>query len=76
MDDSERVRAVLDELSWCLLDATLAAAPASTLSRVVRLAAPHEDALSSDHSKMLALIQHHADSSQGALATHGTAGAQ
>jgi len=64
IDDSERVRAVLDELSWCLLDATLAAVPAATLSRVARLAAPYEDALSSDHSKMLALIQRYANSGQ------------
>ena len=39
-DDPQRVRAALRELSWALLDATLAAAPPEALTRAARIARP------------------------------------
>jgi hypothetical protein len=39
----QAVRAALDQLSWHVLDAALAALPPPVLSRVALLTAPHED---------------------------------
>jgi nucleoside-diphosphate-sugar epimerase len=54
------VRTALDDLSWPLLDATLAAVPARTLARAAALTAPHRHGLSAEHARMLAAIEHHA----------------
>ena len=48
------VRAALDTLSWCLLDAMLRAAPRETLARVAELTAPFEDELSPAYRRILA----------------------
>jgi hypothetical protein len=53
------LRAVLDELSWQLLDATLAALPHQTLVRAAQLTEPHEAGLSCDHRNMLVAIRRH-----------------
>jgi hypothetical protein len=47
----------LNEVSWALLDATLRAAPRRALARAAALARPHQDALSSDHRRVLEAIR-------------------
>jgi hypothetical protein len=64
----EAVCAAIDELSWQLLDASLAAMPRHTLDRVARLTAPYKHELSPDHARMLSLIGQHAGSGAAALA--------
>jgi FlaA1/EpsC-like NDP-sugar epimerase len=54
------VRAALDELSWHVLDAALAALPQPVLARVALLTEPHENRLSRDHARMLGMIRQHA----------------
>jgi nucleoside-diphosphate-sugar epimerase len=56
-DDPERVRAALRELSWALLDATLAVAPPEALARAARLASRHGETLTADHHQILQTIQ-------------------
>jgi nucleoside-diphosphate-sugar epimerase len=56
----------LDELSWQLLDASLAALPQPLLERVARLTAPRQHELDPDHARMLSLICQHAASSAAA----------
>ena len=56
-DDPERVRAALRELSWGLLDATLAVAPAEALTRAARIANRHAATLTADHRRILQAIQ-------------------
>ena len=56
-DDPERVRAALRELSWALLDATLAVAPAEALTRAARIANRHAATLTADHRRILQAIQ-------------------
>jgi nucleoside-diphosphate-sugar epimerase len=56
-DDPDRVRAALRELSWALLDATLAVAPAEALTRAARLANRHAATLTPDHHQILQTIQ-------------------
>jgi FlaA1/EpsC-like NDP-sugar epimerase len=51
------LRAALDELSWQILDSTLAALPQQTLIRAAQLTEPHEAGLSCDHKNMLAAIR-------------------
>ncbi len=58
-DDQAPVRRALDELSWHVLDGTLAALPQRALARAAKLTEPHEDRLSSDHRKMLEAIRQH-----------------
>jgi nucleoside-diphosphate-sugar epimerase len=58
--DPAAVRAALDELSWSLLDATLAAVPHQVLARAVRLTDPHRSTLNAVHRRMLAAIEQHA----------------
>lgn len=56
-DDPQRVRAALRELSWALLDATLAVAPPEALTRAARIANRHVTTLSADHRQILQTIQ-------------------
>lgn len=56
-DDPERVRAALRELSWALLDATLAVAPPEALTRAARIAGRHAATLTADHRQILQTIQ-------------------
>ena len=56
-DDPERVRAALRELSWALLDATLAVAPPEALTRAARIAGRHTVTLTADHRQILQTIQ-------------------
>ena len=56
-DDPQRVRAALRELSWALLDATLAAAPPEALTRAARIANWHVATLTPDHCRILRTIQ-------------------
>jgi nucleoside-diphosphate-sugar epimerase len=57
------VRAALDDLSWSLLDATLAAVPTGTLARAAALTVPYRAGLSAEHARMLAAIERHAAAS-------------
>ncbi|MBV9094179.1 MAG: polysaccharide biosynthesis protein [Streptosporangiaceae bacterium] len=59
--DPAVVRGTLDELSWALLDATLAAAPRRALTRAAALAGRHDDSLCADHRRVLEAIRDHAD---------------
>lgn len=59
--DSRAVRSALDELSWTLLDATLAAASPAALARCSCLVRRHEDGLSLVHRRVLKAISTHAD---------------
>jgi hypothetical protein len=56
-DDPDRVRAALRELSWALLDATLAVAPRAALTRAASLANRHAATLTADHHRILQTIQ-------------------
>lgn len=56
-DDPQRVRAALRELSWTLLDATLAVAPPEALARAARIANRHVATLTADHGQILRTIQ-------------------
>lgn len=51
------VRSALDDLSWSLLDVTLAAAPPETLARSAAMAHPHRDGLGPAHRRMLTAIR-------------------
>lgn len=52
----DEIRAALRELSWALLDATLAAAPSGALARAAAMAHSHEARLTADHRRILADI--------------------
>ena len=58
--DPDAVRAALNELSWGLLDASLAAAPRTALRRSAAMAQRHGDSLGADHRRVLEAIQDHA----------------
>jgi len=58
--DPQAVRGALDELSWGLLDASLAAAPRKALRRSAAMAQRHSDSLGADHRRVLEAIQDHA----------------
>jgi hypothetical protein len=58
--DPNAVRGALDELSWGLLDASLAAAPRKALRRSAAMAQRHSDSLGPDHRRVLEAIQDHA----------------
>ena len=66
--DPEPVRAALDELSWSVFEAALAALPRRALSRAALLTEPYEAKLSCDHARMLTAIRRHLGSSQSDLA--------
>ncbi len=69
--DSEPVRSALDELSWQLFDAALAALPRAALRRAAVRTEPYADELSCDHTRMLAGIRHYAGSAQPEMAGPG-----
>ena len=52
----DETRAALRELSWALLDATLAAAPSDALTRAAAMARRHEAKLTPDHHRILDAI--------------------
>jgi hypothetical protein len=54
------VRQALDDLSWSLLDATLAAADPAVLARAARLTRLHEKAMSPAHLRITRAINAHA----------------
>jgi nucleoside-diphosphate-sugar epimerase len=60
--DVDAVRAALDELSWQVFDATLAAVPRPALVRAVRQAESHPGDLSSEHIRMLETMRQRAGS--------------
>jgi nucleoside-diphosphate-sugar epimerase len=53
------IRQALDDLSWSLLDATLAIAPPTALARCATLIRPHESAISPTHRRILRAINAH-----------------
>jgi NAD(P)-dependent dehydrogenase (short-subunit alcohol dehydrogenase family) len=57
--DAGPVRQALDELSWSLLDATLASADLRTLERSAALISPHEQAMSPVHRRITRAIRLH-----------------
>jgi nucleoside-diphosphate-sugar epimerase len=60
--DPDTVRGALNELSWSLLDATLAVAPRKALDRAAAIAQRHGDSLCADHQRVLEAIVDHATS--------------
>jgi nucleoside-diphosphate-sugar epimerase len=56
----DTVRHALDELSWSLLDATLAAADPGALARAASLTGQHQHALSAVHRRVMQAIVGHA----------------
>ncbi|MBO0819225.1 MAG: polysaccharide biosynthesis protein [Nocardiopsaceae bacterium] len=58
--DGHAVRQALDELSWSLLDATLAAADPAAMARCARLIRRHEDSMSPVHQRITQAIRTHA----------------
>jgi hypothetical protein len=63
--DPDAVRHALDELSWSLLDATLAAADRGVLARAASLITQHQHALSPVHRRVMQAILDHAQSAAG-----------
>ena len=59
--EPESVRGALNELSWSLLDATLAASPCAALGRAATIAQRHGHTLGPDHKRVLRAIMDHAD---------------
>jgi hypothetical protein len=59
--DENAVRQALDDLSWSLLDATLAAADTGTLTRCATLVRRHEEGMSPVHRRITQAIRTHAD---------------
>ena len=57
--DHGAVRQALDDLSWVLLDATLAAADPGVLSRCASLIRHHEDAMSPVHRRVSQAVRAH-----------------
>ena len=55
--DPDVIRAMLDELSWAVLDATLHATPQLALLRSAAMAQRHGDTLSAVHRRVLEAIQ-------------------
>jgi nucleoside-diphosphate-sugar epimerase len=53
----DEIRAALRELSWSLLDATLAAAPSDALARAAAITRNHEANLTPDHRRILDAIE-------------------
>lgn len=56
-DDPHGGRAALRELSWAVLDSTLAAVPPDTLNRVARITERHSATLIPDHQRILKAIK-------------------
>ena len=57
--DDDAARQALDELSWSLLDATLAAADPGALARCAELVRRHEDGMSPVHHRITQAIRTH-----------------
>jgi nucleoside-diphosphate-sugar epimerase len=55
------IRSALDDCSWGLFDAAMAATPRQVLRRTVKLSLPHQSSLTPDHQRMLATISRYAD---------------
>lgn len=53
---ASRIRQALDDLSWAMLDATLAAAAPAALARCVKLTRRHEGAMSPAHLRIMRAI--------------------
>ena len=58
--DATQVRSSLDDLSWSLLDATLAAADRTTLNRSAKLICRHEERMPTPHRRVTEAIKSHA----------------
>jgi len=58
--DVTGIRLALDELSWQVFNATLAAVPKPALARAVRQAESHPGELTSEHVRMLDAMRQHA----------------
>ena len=56
-EDPDAVRSCLDELSWTLLDAALAAVDSPALQRAAKLTSPHLGSMSQEHRRMYAAIK-------------------
>lgn len=56
----EPVRAALDDLSWALFEATMAAVPRQSLARAARRCERWRDGLNAGHARMLATIERYA----------------
>jgi len=59
-EQPEAVRAALDELSWALFDATMAAVPRRVLARAAQRCERRRDGLDAVHARMLATIGQYA----------------
>ncbi len=59
-EQPEQVRAALDDLSWVLFDATMAAVPRRVLARAAQRCERQRDGLDAVHARMLATIGHYA----------------
>ena len=59
-EQPEPVRAALDELSWALFDATMAAVPRRVLARAAQRCERRRDGLDAVHARMLATIGQYA----------------
>jgi nucleoside-diphosphate-sugar epimerase len=58
-EDDDAARQALDEFSWSVLDATLAAANRETLSRCATLVSRHEETMSSAHLRIARAVRDH-----------------
>jgi Polysaccharide biosynthesis protein len=58
--DPTEVRSSLDDLSWSLLDATLAAADRTTINRSAKLVCLHEETMTPVHRRVTEAIKSHA----------------
>jgi hypothetical protein len=56
-----RIRQALDDLSWAMLDATLAAATPTALARCVKLTRRYEGMMSPAHLRIMRAVSAHAD---------------
>ena len=68
--DAGEVRAALDELSWSLLDAALAAASRTALDRSAKLICQHEETLTPAHRRITGAIRNHTSAAATAAAAN------
>src|SRR3984885_6227533 len=68
--DAREVRAALDELSWSLLDAALAAASRTALDRSAKLICQHEETLTPAHRRITGAIRNHTSPAATAAAAN------
>ena len=69
-EEPEPVRAALNELSWALFDATIAAVPRRVLIRALRLCSRRHGSLDAVHERMLATIGRYAAPVNSPRSTH------